>query len=158
MLSERWGNHSSGIHRADLHNGLDRLDPSRIERPHSGVARGWQVLLTDESVAEADVIVGADGMNSVVREADPRRRRPQSTRVRRVSRRGAVGLGSPGGEWWASGSSAGLLSFPDGRVYWYVPIGASSTSRPPESRARTSIAGAEVVAATPPAEVLMHPL
>ena len=161
MLSERYGQPLVGYHRADLHNGLiGALGASRIETGRTAASlEGGRVLFTDESVAEADVIVGADGINSVVREAILGDGPPTDSGI--VAFRGVARWDGevPAGEWWSEGSAAGLLPLRDGRVYWYVTYrGELDPCRLAERAADFGSPVPEVITATPPEEVLLHPL
>ena len=63
------------VHRADLHElltGLVPTDAAQLARPCTGVQQttdGAAALFEDGSAYEADVIVGADGIHSTVRQA-----------------------------------------------------------------------------------------
>ena len=130
QLASRFGAPLVMVHRAALHAALvSALDPDAIRldsrcvalRQETGCVR---VTLADESEATGDVVIGADGLHSVVRamtlgDGPPRARGLRSWRaVTDVDASLADEL--TGGEWWGRGSVFGAQHLPDGQVYWYA--------------------------------------
>ena len=63
------------MHRADLHDALLSVLPAEIihlgqeaRRPRAGAAGGVTLTFADGSRAQADAVIGADGVHSVVRD------------------------------------------------------------------------------------------
>jgi 2-polyprenyl-6-methoxyphenol hydroxylase-like FAD-dependent oxidoreductase len=121
-IEARFGAPLVGFHRADLHRGL--IAALGSERVATGMRlegiEGDELLFADGSSAGADLIVGADGLNSTVRAAVLADGEPHDSGI--VAFRGVADLDGtlPAGEWWGPGSVAGLLPLGDGRVYWYL--------------------------------------
>ena len=122
VIEARFGAPLVGFHRADLHEGLIAALGSERVRTGMRVAsvEEGELLFDDGSAAGADLIVGADGLNSTVRAELLRDGEPRDSGL--VAFRGVAELdGSvPAGEWWGSGNVAGLLPLGGGRVYWYL--------------------------------------
>jgi len=121
-LEARFGAPLVGFHRADLHEGLiDALRPDRV-RTGMRVAsvEDGELRFDDRSSVDADLIVGADGLNSTVRAELLGDGQPRDSGL--AAFRGVADLDGPvpAGEWWGSGSVAGLLPLGQGRVYWYL--------------------------------------
>ncbi len=174
-IEARYGAPLVGLHRAELHEALlDGLGPDRLRL---GMAleslEGDELRFADGSTWRADLIVGADGIGSIVRTTLIGDDEPSDSGI--VAFRG-VSAGDPGapageddapggegaapaGEWWGPGTAAGLLPLRDGRVYWYVAFRGE-----PERGALQSRIGAfepkvqEIVARTLEEEVLVHRL
>jgi len=161
VVEERFGAPLVGLHRADLHEALAAaLGPERLclgMRLNECV--GEELRFADGSVGQADLVVGADGLNSTVRAGllgDGSPRDSGMVTFRGVARvEGEV----PVGEWWGPGTAAGLLQLGDGRVYWYVAYRGEPR---PEALAELLPAFGpelrEVVERTPGEEVLLHQL
>jgi 2-polyprenyl-6-methoxyphenol hydroxylase-like FAD-dependent oxidoreductase len=113
-----------GINRADLHGALVReLGEPRLHLGARVTEVGQDRLgFADGDEARAELIVGADGLNSLVRDAVLRDGDPVDSGI--VAFRGLAEWESdvPAGEWWGPGSVAGLLPLSDGLVYWYVAM------------------------------------
>ncbi len=160
-IRRRFGEPILGLHRERLHEALlAGCGPERVRLGMRLEAIGdGELRFADGSAARADLVVGADGLNSAVRAGLLGDGPPREAGI--VAYRGiAAGAGEvPPGEWWGIGSVAGLLPLADGRVYWY--FGARGEDRPgllDELAAAYDPAVAEVVARTAPERVLVHRL
>ncbi len=122
VLEARFGAPLVGFHRADLHEAL--IAALGSERVRTGMRLeslgDGELRFADGSSARADLLVGADGLRSTVRSALLGDGEPRDAGI--VAFRGVADFdGSvPAGEWWGSGSVAGLLPLDGGRVYWYL--------------------------------------
>jgi 2-polyprenyl-6-methoxyphenol hydroxylase-like FAD-dependent oxidoreductase len=161
VLEQRFGAPLIGLHRADLHQalvgalGADRVRlGTRLAEYEEGELR-----FADGSTRRADLIVGADGINSVLRAALVGDGDPRDSGY--VAYRGVstAAIDSASGEWWAPDADAGLLHLGEGRVYWYLAYRGDPD--PGELSARAAgfdpVIG-EIIEATPPDEVLVHRL
>ncbi|MGV9453813.1 FAD-dependent oxidoreductase [Streptomyces sp. NPDC003635] len=115
------------IHRASLLSVLADALPAGVIRTGvevGHVAPDGRVAHTEGSSA-ADLVVGADGIRSAVREAlwpgAPRPRYSGYTTCRMVTRPVAV---DGGGESWGRGRRFGYAPLPDGRVYAFATLNA----------------------------------
>lgn len=133
--SGRWIIHGSAlgaqvpvmIHRSRLHDRItDQFGPGITIRTGYTVTgvdldeSGATVIGTGEQL-RADLVVGADGLRSVVRTAlHPEYPDPQYSGY--TSYRGLVELDTAdgGGETWGSGRRFGFARLEDGRIYWYA--------------------------------------
>jgi 2-polyprenyl-6-methoxyphenol hydroxylase-like FAD-dependent oxidoreductase len=160
-IAERYGAPLVGLHRADLHEAL--FDAAGAERVRLGLSvvavAGDELRFVDGSSATADLIVGADGIDSTVRAAVIADGKPRDSGL--VAFRGVAAFDGevPAGEWWGERSAAGLLPLLGDRVYWYLAF----EGVPERTDLERHLAGygapvAEIVTATPPAEVLVHRL
>ncbi len=150
-----------GVHRGDLQEALlGALGPQRVRTGmRLRAIDGEQLRFDDGSVARAELVVGADGINSTVRAALLGDGEPRDSGL--VAYRGVARAGGPVpiGEWWGPGSVAGLLELGGGRVYWYVAHrGEPDRSALPGLVADYGGALAAVVAATREEDVLAHRL
>jgi 2-polyprenyl-6-methoxyphenol hydroxylase-like FAD-dependent oxidoreductase len=161
VIAERYGEPLVGVHRADLHEALvQAVGPDRLRLGAEVVAAtGDELRLADGTNARADLIVGADGIDSIVRAAVIRDGAARDSGI--VAFRGVAAFAGdvPAGEWWGEGSAVGLLPLLGGRVYWY----AAFRGEPERSELASRIAGygdpvGDVVAATAPDAVLVHRL
>ena len=130
QLASRFGAPLVMVHRAALHAALvSALDQDTIRLDSRCVALTQEsgcVRLTfaDESEATGHVVIGADGLRSVVRamtlgDGPPRARGLRSWRaVTDVDASLADEL--TGGEWWGRGSVFGAQHLPNRQVYWYA--------------------------------------
>jgi 2-polyprenyl-6-methoxyphenol hydroxylase-like FAD-dependent oxidoreductase len=182
-VERRWGAPLLAVHRADLlaaqldHLGADRVRQcTEVELVEEGGVR-----LTDGTVLEADLVVGADGLRSVTRSVLLCDGEPRPAGI--VAFRGVTPADEPVacGEWWGPGAIAGLLPLTGGRAYWYVAArdrelaaaaAGASTDRssaagvPAERPAAVAAALAErlspavtdAIRATPPGLIVRHEL
>lgn len=120
-FERRFGAPLVGVHRGDL---MDALLEALGEPPRTGAevieVGAGSVRLGDGEELRADLIVGADGIRSTVREWAIGAAEPVDSGI--VAWRGVAALSGevPAGEWWGSGCVAGLLPLSAGRIYWYV--------------------------------------
>jgi 2-polyprenyl-6-methoxyphenol hydroxylase-like FAD-dependent oxidoreductase len=161
VLEDRFGAPLVGFHRADLHQGL--IAGLGRERVRTGMRlvgiEGEEILFDDDSSARADLIVGADGLSSTVRQALFGNGEPRDSGL--VAYRGVARLDGPvpAGEWWGRGSVAGLLELGGGRVYWYFAHRGE-----PDRAALSSLVAEygepirEAASRTDPEQVLVHRL
>ena len=131
-LRERAGQPVVGIHRATLLGVMNQaLDPEQarwgmtcetVEQNGEGVAAGF----ADGSETRGDLLIGADGLRSVVRTAilgDEPPRYADETSWRGVASTDVVGLTIPDGlaiECWGQGTRFGCLRIHDDQIYWYA--------------------------------------
>ncbi len=137
VLEKRWGAGLAVVHRAELqHLLVTQVDPATI---HLGArctgfrdsSQAVQVSFADGRDVAADVLIGADGVHSVVRAAllgpAPLRYRGY-TGVRSLTPAGSVPLPAEGMETWGRGARFGLAPAPGERIIWYAtwnaPAGA----------------------------------
>ncbi len=160
-IEKRFGEPILGLHRVELHEAL--LAGCGADRVRLGMRlraiEGEELRFEDGSSARAELIVGADGLNSTVRAGLLGDGEPTDAGI--VAYRGvAAGAGEvPPGEWWGIGSVAGLLPLRDGRVYWYFGCrGEDRPGRLDELADAYDAAVGEVVGLTPADEVLVHRL
>ncbi|MGN6561675.1 MAG: FAD-dependent monooxygenase, partial [Thermomicrobiales bacterium] len=133
-----------GIHRADLHQILlDALGADIVYLGRECVdlaeqADGVRATFTDGSCAVGAVLIGADGLRSVVRThlwgaAPPRY--AGYTAWRGVTQASAPAIA---GEWWGCGVRFGAVPLNEGRVYWFASVTApEGGADPPGERKRT---------------------
>jgi 2-polyprenyl-6-methoxyphenol hydroxylase-like FAD-dependent oxidoreductase len=137
VLERRWGEPTIAVLRSDLQALLldalpadaVRLDTRATEiSPRTG---GVAVRFENAGVATGDVVVGADGLHSVVRAqlfgAHPPRYRGY-TAWRGVAPPGAVAGVDESSEYWGRGERFGVLPVRDGRVAWYASANAPEGS------------------------------
>jgi 2-polyprenyl-6-methoxyphenol hydroxylase-like FAD-dependent oxidoreductase len=166
-IQRRFGDPILGLHRAELHRALLAAHPP--ERIRAGIAveavevggsgEGAELRFADGSTARADVVVGADGVRSAVRESLLGDGEPCDAGI--VAYRGVVEHPTevPAGEWWGRDSVAGVLPLRGGLVYWY--FGARGEDEPgaiERLAAEYDPVVGEVVALTPPGKALVHRL
>lgn len=163
VIEQRYGAPLVGLHRADLHEALlDALGSEHVRLGVEFIALGdddSSARFADGSSAQADLILGADGLGSRVRTAIVGDGKPADSGI--VAFRGVSPITSevPAGEWWGSGSAAGLLPLLEERVYWYLAFRGDPD--PLELERRVAEYGApvrEVIGATVADEILVHRL
>jgi 2-polyprenyl-6-methoxyphenol hydroxylase-like FAD-dependent oxidoreductase len=159
-LERRWGAPLVAVHRAELLAVLlERLgrDAVRSGAEVELVEEGG-VRLTDGTVLEGDLVVGADGLRSVTRSAVLCDGEPRPAGL--VAFRGVAHCDRlvRSGEWWGAGAIAGLLPLTGGRVYWYVACHERDEEPVAALADRLAAPVADTVAATPAGTVLRYPL
>ncbi len=133
-VQARWGGAFTCVHRAELHALLvGSLDHATIHlgarctgfEQHGG---GVRVHLDGAGDVQADVLIGADGVHSVVRSrlSGPARLRYRGyTNWRGATRPGSVPLVSEGMDTWGRGGHFGLQPTSGERILWYAGLNAS---------------------------------
>lgn len=133
-LSRKYGINNFVIHRADLHEVLhQQLQPGSLvlDKRCAGITQPGeqvQVLFTDGTQATADLLIAADGINSVVRQQLLPQSKPRYAGY--TCWRGVVE--NPGvtinrmisAETWAPQGRVGIAPLQDNRVYWYACVNA----------------------------------
>ena len=129
VMAARWGAGLVLVHRAELQQLLAaELDPATI---HLGArcteveANGDSAIarFADGQQVQADVLIGADGVHSVVRAAlfGPGSLRHRGyTCVRSITPAGSVPLPHDGAETWGRGARFGLGPTSGERIIWYA--------------------------------------
>jgi 2-polyprenyl-6-methoxyphenol hydroxylase-like FAD-dependent oxidoreductase len=129
LMAKRWGAGFVLVHRAELQQLLAaELDPAVIhlgarftgleDNGHAVTAR-----LADGQEVQADVLIGADGVHSIVRATlfGPAVLRYRGyTAVRSVTPAGSVPLPADGTETWGRGARFGLGPTSGERIIWYA--------------------------------------
>ena len=124
-IEARFGAPLVGLHRGELLGGL----LARAEDAGADIRWGGEVeeveqgriRFTGGELIEAELIAGADGINSVVRAEILGDGDPRDSGI--VAWRGVASgpaADAPPGEWWGPGSAAGVLPLAGDRTYWYV--------------------------------------
>jgi 2-polyprenyl-6-methoxyphenol hydroxylase-like FAD-dependent oxidoreductase len=135
-VEERFGAPLLILHRAALHELLlDAVGPDVVrlgaevtgfEQDASGVA----VRLASGAVVRGAVLVGADGLRSVVRSAVIGDGAPRYAGY--LAWRGVAEEAGPVGEFWGPGAVFGAVPLPGGLTYWFgtkrVPAGGQDTA------------------------------
>lgn len=155
------------IHRADL------LDTLRSAVPGPVLHAGCRVISVDpdgavrhsEGATRADLVIGADGINSVVRTATwPAAQAPRFAgygAYRMLTRPIAI---DDEGESWGRGTRFGYLPLADGRVYCFAVVNTKNGAVPePLDKLRERFAGwhgpiPALLAAVPEGAVIYHDL
>ncbi|WP_114777401.1 FAD-dependent oxidoreductase [Botryobacter ruber] len=158
-LSKKYGINNFVIHRADLHEVLYRhLKPGTVQlgkrcqqvRQQDGQV---QVTFADATTATADLLIAADGINSLVRQALLPQRRPRYagyTCWRGVTENPGAAINTAiSAETWAPQGRVGIAPLQDNKIYWYVCINAPE--RDPHMQQLTPTQLAERFATLPPA-------
>jgi 2-polyprenyl-6-methoxyphenol hydroxylase-like FAD-dependent oxidoreductase len=160
-IAARYGAPLIGVHRADLHRLLaGALEEETVQLGADVVETdGSGVRLADGRSHDANLVVGADGIRSVVREDVVGDGEPRRSGI--VAYRGVVSSRAdvPAGEWWGRGAIAGLLPLTRGRVYWYLAYHGAPD--PAELSRRAEGFGEpvpELIAGTDPETLLCHEL
>lgn len=129
VMAARWGAGFVLVHRAELQQLLAaELDPATIHLGArcTGVEANGDTAIArfaDDREVQADVLVGADGVHSVVRAAvfGPGRLRHRGyTCVRSITPAGSVPLPRDGAETWGRGARFGLGPTSGERIIWYA--------------------------------------
>jgi 2-polyprenyl-6-methoxyphenol hydroxylase-like FAD-dependent oxidoreductase len=129
VMTQRWGAGLVLVHRAELQHLLAaELGPSVIHLGArcTGFADSGQAVtahFADGRKVQADVLVGADGVHSVVRAQlfGPAALRYRGyTAARSITPAGSVPLPSDGIETWGQGARFGLGPTSGERVIWYA--------------------------------------
>ncbi len=129
QIEEAMGSPTVGIHRAHLHRTL--LEALPADALHAGVEVG-----SLDDLDPADMVIGADGIDSVVRRSlwpdHPGPVYSGFTAWRGVcSYDGTVEIGGTLGR----GSEAGIVPLADGRIYWYTSMMAPAGVRHEDEKA-----------------------
>jgi 2-polyprenyl-6-methoxyphenol hydroxylase-like FAD-dependent oxidoreductase len=160
-IAARFGEPLVCVHRAALHEGLlEALGEGklRLGKRLTG-CQGEELRFADGSVERPDLVVGADGINSVVRATLVGDGEPRDSGL--VAFRGVAQFDGevPEGEWWGARGSAGMLRLGSGRVYWFVCFrGEPDPEALPNYLSDFGPELAEVVERTPAEDVLLHRL
>jgi 2-polyprenyl-6-methoxyphenol hydroxylase-like FAD-dependent oxidoreductase len=167
-FEERYGYPLAGVHRADLLTALQANIQADLRGGVDvrGVEPGDRVTaLTDTEPLDADVLIGADGIRSRVREALGLRSEPHRSGY--VAWRG-VAPKPPAGFSAANaaivvgaGRHGGWVSVGGGRVYWFVT--GDEGEAPGHATALQAVRGwrgplPDLIAATEPGSVLFNDL
>jgi len=135
------------VHRAELLALLRRrLDPGRIHLGKKCIAisqdsKGAMAHFEDGQVADADGIVAADGLRSVVRAQvfkRPAIRYAGYSAWRTIVN--AAGIESGIGETWGRGRRFGIVPMARGRIYWYAVKNAPEGQQDPAIGTKTALA------------------
>jgi 2-polyprenyl-6-methoxyphenol hydroxylase-like FAD-dependent oxidoreductase len=128
-MESRWGGGFISVHRAELHALLvGELDPATVHLGArcTGFEQGngtVQVRFDNGDKIETDVLVGADGVHSIVRAglSGPARLRYRGyTNWRGVTPAGSVPLVTEGMDTWGRGGHFGLQPTSGDRILWYA--------------------------------------
>jgi len=137
-LSRKYGISNFVIHRADLHDVLARnLKPEtlhlnkrcqRINQQNNKVT----LHFTDDTHDMADLLIAADGINSIVRQQLLPQSKPRYagyTCWRGVIENPGVKINNMiSAETWAPQGRVGIAPLPGNRIYWYACINAPEQS------------------------------
>jgi 2-polyprenyl-6-methoxyphenol hydroxylase-like FAD-dependent oxidoreductase len=135
LMAKRWGAGFVLVHRAELQRLLAaELDPAVIHlgARFTGLEDNGQAVtarFADGREVQADVLVGADGVHSIVRATlfGPVVLRYRGyTAVRSVTPAGSVPLPADGTETWGRGARFGLGPTSGERIIWYATWNASA--------------------------------
>ena len=139
ILESALGTGALGIHRATLHRILLAALPARALVTGAAVTDVEQgAVVTTAGRFGADLIVGADGIDSVVR----RRLWPSAPAPRYVG--STTWRGVTDAPWegpltvavtWGRGTEFGMVPIGDGRVYWFAATNAPEGTRSADEKA-----------------------
>ncbi len=160
------------IHRSEL------LETLAAQLPASVVRYGYECVAVDGGEerptvrfrngerVQADVVVGADGIHSVIRTAIAGAAAPRYagyTCWRGVCRRPAAVEPGYMGEWWGCGRRLGITAIPEDRVYWFAVENAPPAAQFADDRAHLLAAfagwaepGPSLLASTPAASIIRN--
>ena len=160
-IADRYGAPLVALDRGVLHAALlAGLGQDRLRMGTRAIGLDEDVVrFADGSEARPALVVGADGLRSVVREQLLRDGEPADSGI--VAFRGLSDWSGPvsPGEWWGKRSIAGLLPLASGAVYWY--LAARGEPDPDLLVDRLTEYGPPlpaIAARTAPADVLCHRL
>ncbi len=172
-LEQLYGDPTIAIHRADLHHILLAALPEDMVRWGAACAgfeqaqEGVTVYFTNGQTDYADLLIGADGLHSVVRQQlFPQvalRYSGYSAWRGVVSTKDEVALGIAF-ETWGRGSRFGMVRINEQQVYWFatanVPAGQRQTASQGKDWLRQRFQGwhdpIESILAATPAEAILH--
>lgn len=132
MLDQRYGSPNIIAHRAELLSGLSDAvghENIRLDAPCAGVSQtGERVTLELSSgeTLEGDVLIGADGLSSVVRRSlglPLKIRYAGYTGIRGITTLAECGLDGADDFWGiyiGEGRQFGVLPLSNGRIYWFI--------------------------------------
>jgi 2-polyprenyl-6-methoxyphenol hydroxylase-like FAD-dependent oxidoreductase len=161
-ITRRYGEPLVGLDRGALHRALLDAAGGELHLGSRLIDLDEDVLhFGDGSEERGELIVGADGLRSVVREHLLHDGEPTDAEL--VAFRGLSDWTGevPAGEWWAERSIAGLLPLSGSVVYWYLAARVPSDGEvgvPADYLGEYGSPMGEVVRATPEAGVLTHRL
>jgi 2-polyprenyl-6-methoxyphenol hydroxylase-like FAD-dependent oxidoreductase len=129
-VSKKFGTDNVAIHRADLHQILlSCLQPQTIELGKAcnhveQSASGVRLFFKDGSEAQADYLIAADGIHSVVRQQLMPESKPRYagyTCWRAVIEGQPAGFGNQRAtETWGSQGRFGIVPLSNNRIYWFA--------------------------------------
>lgn len=131
------------IHRADLVAALSsHLPPGVTRYGHECVGvevreKSAQVRFQNGQTDEAEMVIGADGIRSVIRTAILGPEEPRYsgyTCWRGICPRPANIETGYVGEWWGRGQRLGITTIPGDRVYWFAVKNAPPNTRHTDNR------------------------
>jgi 2-polyprenyl-6-methoxyphenol hydroxylase-like FAD-dependent oxidoreductase len=137
-LERRFGGGVIIVHRAELLDMLARCVGSEhfhLGRTCNGIqehANGVSAFFANGEKAQADILIGADGLRSSVRAYLGHSDKPRYsgyTAWRSVARFDATEVVA--GETWGCGKRFGILPMGNGRIYWYATNNAPEGERDP---------------------------
>jgi len=134
-LKRRFGRALAALHRADLQEALvtglreEQMVLGRQCVAFEQDAEGVTVRFGDGGQARADILIGADGLHSVVRAQLHGERPPRYAGY--TAWRAVIPFAEPlrTGESWGRGARHGRLPLTDGRVYWFATHNAPEGKR-----------------------------
>lgn len=173
-FERRLGRPMVGIHRAQLLDLLVGALPPDTVRWGVSVSEVTAdgTVRTATGRERADVVIGADGINSVVRgrlwPGYPGPARVGAVAYRAVldaSQLAEVGSGVEIGETWGSGAEFGAVPLTDGRLYWFAALNTLNYVDNTDAKGVLATRFAtwhrpvpELIAATPSEAILRHDL
>jgi 2-polyprenyl-6-methoxyphenol hydroxylase-like FAD-dependent oxidoreductase len=131
-MRHRYGHPLRAIHRSELTALLN--DSLYVNTVHLGLQavkfrrdpHGGTVMLNNGGRMHADLVIGADGLRSLVRNdlvGDGAPRSSGITAMRAVCPIGDLDPGwLPWGESWGNGEVFGMVPLPGGQIYWYATM------------------------------------